>query len=43
MLSGENELASLRSEISELHEENKSIRKDLDDLRQLVQKVCIFG
>jgi len=39
--SGENELVSLRSEISELQEENVAIRKDLEDLRSLVQKLTV--
>jgi len=37
--SGENEVASLRAEVAELHEENASIRKELDELRALIQKL----
>lgn len=37
--SGENDVAVLRAEIQELHEDNNAIRKELDELRRLVQKV----
>jgi hypothetical protein len=40
--SGENELASLRSEIADLHEDNAKIRKELDELRNLIQKVNYY-
>jgi elongation factor 1-delta len=39
--SGENDLASLRSEVTELQEENALIRKELDELRNFVQKLTI--
>lgn len=39
--SGDNELTSLRSEIAELQEDNAAIRKDLEELRNLVQKLTV--